>query len=53
MSRGWVNVGDFGALYADRIVLFTHAGKSRRYREDLDDAEIAERLGRPVDHASV
>jgi hypothetical protein len=38
---------------ADRIVLFTHAGESQRYREDLDEAEIAERFGRPVDHASV
>ena len=38
---------------ADRIVLFTHAGESRRYREDLDEDEIAERFGRPVDRASV
>jgi hypothetical protein len=38
---------------ADRIVLFTHASEDRRYREDLDDAEIAERFGRPVDHAVV
>jgi hypothetical protein len=38
---------------ADRIVLFTHQGKDQRYREDLDDAELAERFGRRVDHASV
>ena len=38
---------------ADRIVLFMHEGKDQRYREDLDDREIAERFGRPVDHASV
>lgn len=38
---------------ADRIVLFTHGGADQRYREDLDDSEIAERFGRPVDHASV
>jgi hypothetical protein len=36
---------------ADRIVLFTHGGADQRYREDLDDAEIAERFGLPVDHA--
>jgi hypothetical protein len=38
---------------ADRIVLFTHGGEAQRYREDLDESEIAERFGRPVDHASV
>ena len=38
---------------ADRVVLFTHAGERQRYREDLDDSEIAERFGRPVDHATV
>jgi len=38
---------------ADRIVLFTHGDDAQRYREDLDDREIAERFGRPVDHASV
>lgn len=38
---------------ADRIVLFTHGGDEQRYREDLDDREIVERFGRPVDHASV
>jgi hypothetical protein len=36
---------------ADRIVLFTHSREDRRYREDRDDREIAERFGRPVDHA--
>ena len=29
---------------ADRIVLFTHGGEDQRYREDLDDREIAERF---------
>jgi hypothetical protein len=38
---------------ADRIVLFTHGGENQRYREDLDQGEIAERFGRPVDQASV
>jgi nucleotide-binding universal stress UspA family protein len=38
---------------ADRIVLFTHGGEAQRYREDLDADEIAERFGRPVDHAVV
>ena len=38
---------------ADRIVLFTHDARAQRYREDLDEREIAERFGRPVDHASV
>jgi hypothetical protein len=36
---------------ADRIVLFTHEGDEQRYREDLDDREITERFGVPVDHA--
>lgn len=38
---------------ADRIVLFTHTGGDQRYREDLDKGELAERFGRPVDHAGV
>jgi hypothetical protein len=38
---------------ADRIVLFTHRGEDQRYREDLDEGEIAERFGLPVDHATV
>jgi hypothetical protein len=38
---------------ADRIVVFSHAGKDQRYREDLDRDELAERFGRPVDHAVV
>jgi hypothetical protein len=38
---------------ADRIVLFTHGDDAQRYREDLDDAEISERFGLPVDHAVV
>ncbi len=38
---------------ADRIVLFTHGGDAQRYREDLDEQEIGDRFGRPVDRASV
>jgi hypothetical protein len=38
---------------ADRIVLFTHGEQAQRYREDLDEREIGERFGRPVDRASV
>jgi len=38
---------------ADRIVVFTHRGEDQRYREDLDEAELSERFGRPVDHATV
>lgn len=38
---------------AERIVLFTHQGENQRYREDIDERELAERFGRPVDHAAV
>lgn len=38
---------------ADRIILFTHEGSQRHYREDLDAHEIEDRFGVPVDHASV
>ena len=38
---------------ADRIVVFTREGEDQRYREDLDRDELAERFGRPVDHAVV
>ncbi len=38
---------------ADRIVLFTHQGEDQRYREELDDRELAGRFGLPVDHAPV
>jgi nucleotide-binding universal stress UspA family protein len=38
---------------ADRIVLFTHPESRRRYKEDLDPAELRERFGIPVDHALV
>lgn len=38
---------------ADRIVLFTHPGSRQSYREEVDDAEIRERFGLPVDRASV
>ena len=38
---------------ADRIVLFVHPDSGKRYREDLDAAEIEERFGIPVDRATV
>jgi hypothetical protein len=38
---------------AERIVVFTHPDSEQRYREDIDDREIAERFGRPVDRAQV
>jgi nucleotide-binding universal stress UspA family protein len=38
---------------ADRIVVFTRRGEDQRYREDLDQGELAERFGRPVDLAAV
>jgi hypothetical protein len=50
-DHGHRHVVDRDTFDADRIVLFTHEGENRRYREDLDDQEIRERFGRPVDHA--
>jgi nucleotide-binding universal stress UspA family protein len=38
---------------ADRIVLFTHPESERRYKEDLDPAELGRQFGIPVDRASV
>lgn len=38
---------------ADRIVLFTHAGDAKGYREDVDPEEIQDRFGLPVDRATV
>lgn len=38
---------------ADRIVLFTHSGSERRYREDINPAEVEERFGLPVEKATV
>jgi hypothetical protein len=38
---------------AERIVLFTHAGDEQRYREDLDVDALRERVGLPVDEATV
>jgi hypothetical protein len=38
---------------AERIVVFTHAGQDRRYREDVDEREIEERFGLPVDRAAL
>ncbi|HWF51398.1 MAG TPA: hypothetical protein VG294_12235 [Solirubrobacteraceae bacterium] len=37
---------------ADRIVVFTHPESEQRYREDIDDAELEERFGRPVEHVA-
>jgi len=36
---------------ADRIVVFTHPESEQRYREDIDEAELEERFGRPVERA--
>ena len=38
---------------ADRIVIFSHPSGESRYREDVDDDEIRERFGLPVDRAEV
>lgn len=38
---------------ADRIVLFTHPDTDKRYREDIDVAEVRQRFGLPVDHAII
>ncbi|MBV8945784.1 MAG: hypothetical protein JO286_18025 [Solirubrobacterales bacterium] len=38
---------------AERIVLFVHGAGDQRYREDLDEREITERFGLPVDRAVV
>jgi hypothetical protein len=38
---------------ADRILVFTHPGSDKRYREDLDPSEIEERFGVPVSQATV
>lgn len=39
---------------ADRLVLFTHADAgAQRYREDVDEDELRERFGLPVDRAPV
>jgi hypothetical protein len=38
---------------ADRIVVFTHRGSERRYREDVDLDALEQRFGLPVDHAVV
>jgi hypothetical protein len=38
---------------ADRVVVFTHPDDSQSYREDVDEREIEERFGVPVDRATV
>jgi hypothetical protein len=38
---------------ADRVVLFSHAPEEQRYREDIDERELSERLGLPVDRAQL
>ena len=38
---------------AERIVVFTHRGSDQRYREDVDEQQIAKRFGRPVDRAEL
>ncbi len=38
---------------ADRIVVFTHAASERRYREEVDTAQIEGRFGIPVSRAEL
>lgn len=38
---------------AERIVVFEHAPDERRYREELDPAELQRRFSVPVDRATV
>ncbi|MFL5865316.1 MAG: hypothetical protein ACJ780_31880 [Solirubrobacteraceae bacterium] len=38
---------------ADRILVFTHGGKERRYREDVDADALQGRFGIPVTQAGV
>ena len=38
---------------ADRIVLFVHSGSDQRYREDVDEQEIRDRFGLPIDRAQI
>jgi hypothetical protein len=37
---------------AGRIIIFTHPESERRYREDVDEAELEQRFGRPVEIVS-
>jgi hypothetical protein len=37
---------------ADRIIVFTHPESEQRYREDIDAAELEQRVGRRVDQVS-
>lgn len=37
---------------ADRILLFTDGADAHLYREDIDEDELVERFGLPVEHAS-
>jgi type IV secretory pathway protease TraF len=49
-------IGDALATFpAERIVVFTRPPDSsgQRYREEIDDDELRERFGLPVDHAPV
>ena len=38
---------------ADRIVVFSHPEGEQLYREDVDDDELRERFGLPVDRAEL
>jgi hypothetical protein len=38
---------------ADRIVIFAHAEGDKLYREDVDDEELKQRFGLPVDRAEL
>lgn len=38
---------------ADRILLFTHSGSERRYKEEVDPSEVEKRFGVSVERAAV
>jgi hypothetical protein len=38
---------------AYRIVIFAHHRDQQRYREEIDDAQLHERFGLPVDRATL
>jgi hypothetical protein len=48
-------IADALAMFpAERILLFSHAdGDAQRYREDVDEEELSERFGLPVDRATL
>jgi hypothetical protein len=49
--RFWMSDADDAIAKAEEVRRVTHDESNQRYREDLDRDELAERFGRPVDHA--